>query len=385
MYTITYNLKRNENASESFYQDLEAYSHLVFKEMDELLYDALMGYFRYRRHEGLDNLYSHEEGYLEMLTLGVLWNVYSGDALATGESTNELLQRMVELRENNKRLKPIVDAFRGICLTFMMSPDLYDHMGVASPTRENFTKLLDWLEATGEFVYEVKRLNYWKAYLEEITEPKAIEILQLLISTGIWFEQDSLAVLGVYTENVERYLNELRPKHYWKEDVIFCGRRRVEYHLNMVASNWLNRAYKQSFQEKTKRIVFVPTCLKLLSNEDCQAETLGDWQVCKNCCEACQVSQLCQLEEEYNFKLYMLPHNASLKEKPENVDMDDVGVLGVACVLNLISGGWMLSERNIPAQCVMLDYCGCKGHWHHEGIPTSLDLNQFKRLLSRGL
>lgn len=383
MYTITYNLNRNENASESFYQDLEAYSHLVFSEMDEMLYDEMMGYFRYRRHEGLELLYSHEEGYLEMLTIGVLWNVYSGDALATGENTNELLQKMVELRENNKRLKPLVDAFRGICLTFMMSPDLYDHMGVASPTRENFRKLLDWLEATGEFVYEVKRLKYWEAYLSEITEPKSIEILQLLISAGIWFEQDCLAVLGPYTEHVERYLNELRPKHYWKEDVIFCGRRRVEYHLNMIGAEWLNRAYKKDFQEKTNRIVFVPTCLRALKEGECQAQFLGEWQVCTNCCGLCQVNQLSQLESEYDFKLYMLPHNASLKEQPESVDMEDVGVLGVACVLNLISGGWMLSDQGIPAQCVMLDYCGCKSHWHHEGIPTALDINQFKRLLSR--
>lgn len=385
MYTITYNLKKSGMTSDSFYQDLKTYSHLVYKELDEQLYDALMGFFRYRRHEGLDLLYSHEEGYLEMLSIGVLWLVYSGDALVSGETTNDLLQKMAELRESNKRLKPLVDAFRGICLTFMMSPDLYDHMGVASPTRENFKKLLDWLEATGEFVYEVKRLQHWATYLDDVTEPKAIEILELIISTGIWFEQDSQVVLGVYTEEVDRYLNEFRPKRYWKEDVIFCGRRRVEYHLNMIASEWLNTAYRKSFLEKTNRLVFVPTCLKLLDEQSCQAKSVGEWQICMHCQEECQVNQLSMLENEYNFHLYMLPHNASLKERPESVNMEDVGVLGVACVLNLISGGWMLSDQGIPAQCVMLNYCGCKGHWHHEGIPTELDINQFKRLLGRGI
>lgn len=380
MYTITYNLRHSDMTSEAFYNDLKAYGKEVFKELDELLYDPILAYFRFRIHEGLKKVYSYEEVYLELLTLGVLWTVYSGDALATKENTNELLQKLADIRENNKHLKPIADAFRGFCLTYMMSPDLYDHMGIATPTRANLNRLLDWLEATGEFKYEVSRLRHWERYLETMTEAKARELLETIISTGLWFEKDSIESIGQYTENVDRYLNEMRPKRYWKEDVIFCGRRRVEYHLNMVGAEWLNLGYRNEFLEKNNRIVLVPTCMKLLAEGDCQAEAFGELYKCVQCTEACQVNAVSQLKDEYGFKLYMVPHNSSLKNSPLEAPLDDVGIVGVSCVLNLISGGWMLNEMNIPAQCVLLDYCGCKGHWHQEGIPTGLNLQAFKAL-----
>jgi hypothetical protein len=59
----------------------------------------------------------------------------------------------------------------------------------------------------------------------------------------------------------------------------------------------------------------------------------------------------------------------------------DTGVVGVACVLNLISGGWLLDGMGISAQCVLLDYCGCKNHWSRENIPTEINIKQLKKVL----
>ncbi len=57
----------------------------------------------------------------------------------------------------------------------------------------------------------------------------------------------------------------------------------------------------------------------------------------------------------------------------------DTGIVGIACVLNLISGGWRLNDIVIPAQCVLLDYCGCKNHWNKEGVPTEINFNRLKK------
>ncbi len=381
MYTITYNLKQDTESAETFYRTLSVYSNDVYSELDELLYDQLLAYFRYYHHEG-GKIYTHEEGYLELLTLGVLWCVYSGDALATQPSTTNFLQMLADVRENNTQLKPIVDAFRGICLTAMMSPDLYDHMGVAAPTRENLTQLLDWLEATGEFKQEVLRLRHWENYMTTFTPEKAEHLLETIISLGLWFEKDSIEGLGEYTVQVDRYLNELRPKRYWKEDVIFCGRRRVEYHLNMVGAEWLNTAYRKDFLEKSQRVVLLPTCMSLLPKDDCKAHVVGDWLKCAHCSADCQVSQLTDLESKHNFQLFMVPHSSSIKSLPEGIEVSELGIIGVACVLNLISGGFMLAALNIPAQCVLLDYSGCKQHWHPEGMPTSLNAHRLVQLLT---
>lgn len=381
MYTITYNLRDDRESASAFYLKLRDYAHKVYEELDEQLYETVMSYFRYRRHEGLGQVYSLQEAYLELLSLGVYWTIYSGDAEATEPSTNEFLQSLVSLREINKQLKPLVDAFRGICLTAMMSPDLYDHIGIARPCVESFEQLLMWLEATGEFEYDAKRLKHWLLYAKTLSEEKANELLEWIVSLGLWFETDSAAHLGGYTENVDRYLNELRPKRYWKEDVIFCGRRRAEYHLNFVGSAWLNEAYRDAFIKREEKIVIMPTCMRIRQDDDCKASKVGDWLACTGCDPSCQVNQIRELEAVYNFKHFMVAHNMTLKNAPENIFSDKSGIVGISCALNLLSGGWMLAERDIPAQCVVLDYCGCKSHWHAEGMPTAIDINELKRVL----
>jgi hypothetical protein len=58
--------------------------------------------------------------------------------------------------------------------------------------------------------------------------------------------------------------------------------------------------------------------------------------------------------------------------------MKDTGIVGVACVLNLLSGGLKARRLGIPAQCILLDSCGCGNHWDIEGIPTVLNVDQLK-------
>ncbi len=383
MYTITYNLREDEERTVEFYSKLKQYSDQLYSELDEQLYDVAMHYFRYRRHEGLEQVYSLKECYLELLSLGVYWVVYSGDAEATEASTNEFMQSLSHLREINKQLKPLVDAFRGICLTAMMSPDLYDHMGIAEPSVESLEQLLSWLEATGEFDHESKRFSHWLAYLKTLSTEKSREILTEIISLGFFFETDSKGHLGAYTKGVDRYLNELRPKHYWKEDVIFCGRRRVEYHLNFIGGIWLNEAYQEAFKKASKKVVLTPSCMRIYQDDLCAAEKEGEWLVCSGCHPQCQVNQIKSLQSTYDFTHYMILHNSALRNAPPELLDEETAVLGIACALNLISGGFMLAAQKIPAQCVPLDYCGCKTHWHLEGMPTSIDLEQFKTLLRR--
>ena len=63
------------------------------------------------------------------------------------------------------------------------------------------------------------------------------------------------------------------------------------------------------------------------------------------------------------------------------MDRSEVGVDGVSCVLTNASGGWETRALGIPAQGVPLDYCGCRWHWHKEGIPTATNVDQVLRVL----
>lgn len=382
MYTITYNLQSSDGSSDAFYEKLSEFSSHVFRVLDEQFYDELLAFFRYRRHLDLEKIYSFEEGYLEMLSLGVFWQIYSGDALATDDGMTDFIQKLTLLREENKAFKPLIDAFRGLMMTAVMQPDLYDHMGISKPTVENFKDLLDWLDATGEFKHEVRRLRHWYQFAASLDAEAVHNLLTLCLSASLWFEKESNGCLGDYTQEVERYLNEMRPKRYWKEDVIFCGRRRVEYHLNMLAAEWLNKVNRDQFKGRPHKILLLPTCLRLNGESSCQAKDLGEKLICSHCDSLCQVSKATLLAESMNCTAYILPHSASLKQLPEAFSVEGTSVIGVACALHLISGGWMLNHLGIAAQCVMLDYCGCKAHWHHEGLPTSLSLRKLTHILA---
>lgn len=56
------------------------------------------------------------------------------------------------------------------------------------------------------------------------------------------------------------------------------------------------------------------------------------------------------------------------------------GIVGVSCPLTNVTGGWETRALGIPAQAVLLDYCGCSWHWRPgEGIMTDINLRQLLR------
>jgi len=312
--------------------------------------------------------------------LGVLWQVYSGDAAELDAAPKQILSQLVRMRERGGSLKPGVDFLRGILSTIFLSPDLYDNMFVLEASLKNMDKLMDWLEATGEFKYEVRRFRKWYEYLMTLSSQEISEILTTSLTLAVWFNVRSEEVLGSYTPNVERYLNELRPDRYWHEDVIFCGRRRVEYHLNMTGAEVMNRAYRDAFVKTSEKSVVLPACMRLLPESKCRVDSGR----CMRCNADCNVSQLTGLGMEHGFDVVVIPHTSSIsagRSRDHSFLDKDVGVIGVACVLNLISGGWMLKDMGVPAQCVLLDYCGCKSHWSEEGFPTGINVGQIKRIL----
>lgn len=386
MYTITYSLIENNGESDAFYRELSAFTDEVLAEMKSLTGSIVDGYISFRKNHGTARLCSREEDGFELLVLGTLWKVYSGDSNELEEVPKQLLTGLSKLRSQGCTLKLGVDFIRGILSTMFLSPDLYDHLYVLDVSMKHLDKLLDWLEATGEFCHEVARMREWEKYLMTLPDSSAQDILATSITLAAWFEGRSAEVLGRYTQNVDRYLNELRPERYWREDVIFCGRRRVEYHLNMLGAEIMNRAFRERFLNATQKAVLIPACMRLLPDDECKGRMDESGFHCMGCTAECNVFRLTKMGQEHGFRVEVVSHESSIsKNRTEHSAFNsDTGIVGVACVLNLISGGWLLDSMGIPAQCVLLDYCGCRNHWSREGIPTGINMEQLKRVLGIG-
>lgn len=372
MDTITYSLRAGAQNSDQYYRDVAAFTEDVLTECEHLIGPIV---------DACPTALSREERMLELLSLGILWHIYSDDAAELGALPAAVLARLAEWRQQSKTLKPAIDWARGILATLFLEPEDDPMLGYF--TVEYLDKLLDWLTATGEFRQEVSHLHPWRDWFATLPPARTTDHLVTAVALAIWFKDRSEAALGRYTAGVGRFLAEEHPCHRWREDVIFTGRKPVEYHLNMVGAEIMNRSFRADFERRPRKLVLVPACMRALPEEECKAEPSAMGLRCAACEPKCRVHQLTKLGEKHGFGVRILPHESDFAAgNGAGPGLDDVSIVGVACVTNLVAGGWKAQSMGLPAQCVLLDYAGCSGHWDEEGIPTEINIRQLKRILN---
>ena len=380
---ITYTLRDNQLRSDQYYRDIAVFTDEVLAEAKQRVAPLVETFQTYLEQTGRETLRSFAEYAFEVLTLGVLWRIYANETTGLTQAAQGLLVRLTRWREQYQFLKPIIDLPRGLLATFFLFPFPPRTRQTLRPTLENLNHLLSWLAATGDFKEEVKRLGTWRDYLANDPPEVVAKKLKLAFSFASWFETQSRARLGRYTPHVERFLNETHPGYRWREDVIFCGRRRVEYHLNMVGTEILNRSFRELFLKTDRKIVLLPPCMKAKPKNECEAETTPFGERCAACTPNCRVHQATRLGEKHGFTVLIMPHELSVfsNEKMRSAAEIKMGVVGVSCPLTNVTGGWETKELGVPAQGVLLDYCGCPWHWHPEGIPTDINFDQLLQVL----
>jgi hypothetical protein len=102
-----------------------------------------------------------------------------------------------------------------------------------------------------------------------------------------------------------------------------------------------------------------------------------------DCTPRCRVHQLKAMGRKHGFAVYLVPHESSVfsGEDGRKLIGEGTGIVGIACVSNLVAGGWKATALGLPPQCVLLDHCGCRKHWHDKGFPTDLNMAQLRKVL----
>lgn len=379
---ITYSLRDGKKNSSQYYREIAAFTDEVLGKIEAEAGKILAGYRMYIQSGGNEDARSPAEYGFELLTLGVLWQVYGGASIQLEEIPRRILVGLVHLRRRSGFLKPIADDLRGLLGARYLTTKMSQQDGVPQLNLENLGRLLKWLDAAGDFKEEVKRIHLWRSFLAELGEDEFRSALALALSLVVWFEERALQALGRYTPNVDRFLEEVHPSYAQREDAIFSGRSRIEYHLNMVGSEVLNRAFREDFIDTTRKIVILPPCMRA-KQEDCEARATPLGEHCAACTPGCRVHQVTKLGEKYGFDVFIMPHELSVFSnggiKPERGGK--MGIVGVSCPLTNVQGGWETKGLDVPAQGVLLDYCGCPWHWHPEGITTDINFNRLLQVL----
>ncbi len=372
---ITYSLRLDHPDSGDYYRHVAAFADTwqptAIREMAALI----AGFRAYRLEHGLPDRSDGEYAF-ELLATGVLLSEHAADITRMSGFTRALLKGLVSIQKRWPPAEPLIKRLRGWtgALARLFTPTPAG--GTGKPRPASFPALLDWLRANEENG-KAGRLAQWQNFLDDTA-------VAACLALAARFIEASQPALAQYTAQVPVFLKESAPQRGWDYDAEFVSRTRPEYHLGMLGTEVLNRAYRQRFAATTQRIVIVPPCMRLQPEEQCKAVATPFGARCQACTSACRVHQLTRLGEKQGFGVFIMPDELRVFKaggKSDRLGSAPAGVVGVSCALTNWSGGWDVDELGIPAQGLLLDYCGCSYHWDKHGIPTDINFKQIEEII----
>ncbi len=392
---LVYNLRNGSCDSNAFYAETSRFAEKIVARIDDHAGPILDGYCRHLRVYIEEAPRSRGEYEVEFLTLGMALRRYETAAQALSGWVVTLAQFLILLRRNVPILKAPADWLRAklsrhfFLPSILSSPECYplarndvEQPGPGSPLAR-LSRLIRWLGATGEYEQEALRLKNWRNYLATLTPENARHCMCAAIESFDDFACEAASTLGTFTEGVNRFLSGEYAHRRCREDQVFCGRPPVEYHLNMLAADVMNLGLQDSFKRTARKVVLVPACMRGAKAEVCKARIHGVDMTCMACDPNCAVNRITQRMRKLGARVYLVPHSSGFSRWLDRWERETgVGVTAVACMLNILPGGFEMRSRRIASQCLPLDYPGCKKQWDAKGIPTAINEDRLVRLIA---
>ena len=147
----TYSLKAGDQSSEEYYGVVRKFADEVMRHAASTVSPFVHSYMEFLQTYHLERIRAEGEYVLELLSFGILWNVYGGYAMATRRAPFVLLARMAEWRKRHQKIKPVIDLLRGVLITEFLFPQKTAALSSVRPMLPEADRLARWLYATGEF------------------------------------------------------------------------------------------------------------------------------------------------------------------------------------------------------------------------------------------
>lgn len=187
-------------------------------------------------------------------------------------------------------------------------------------------------------------------------------------------------VLGDYTEKTEEHLRTLPVSKFWDRRL---ATTREQYHLYMIEVELTNRLNISRFVRCDKKIALMPYCLQDFTVNCKSAKNGFDYQ-CRHCSGKCYQNHASQILKNNHIEPYIwMGGNMKQLAKYTIRKEKSFGVLGIACIPELIWGMRSCSENKIPVVGIPLNANRCI-RWFGRFFPNSIDLNELERVLACG-
>jgi uncharacterized protein len=195
------------------------------------------------------------------------------------------------------------------------------------------------------------------------------------------FSANKFDKVSQYTLKTAEYLKTLSLSGIWD------GRLRTkewQYHLYMLEIELTNRINKPLFSKSEFKMALLPYCLHDLKKE-CKSSSDGLEYVCRTCSKECYINNITKTLAESGVKgyIWMQAGLGSLLKKLSG-EYKTIGILGIACIPELVNGMRKCDKYSIPAIGIPLDANRCV-RWMGEFYDNSVNLDQLERLLSDNL
>jgi hypothetical protein len=378
-----YDLCWDKSSSDEFYATAGRVADEAVVAVETKARVLLDGYQRHIRFLA-ESPRSRGEYAIELLTLGMALHCYEGAAERTAGWIVRLARRLTRARSRSTSAKALLDWIRAGIAKHAFASALGSGARKSGSAVERMTRLVRWLEATGEFNQESKRLRNWNSFLAQFKPETATQWLQVAEELFEEFEWDAAETLGCYTLNVRFFVRREQSHPLWREDLLFRSKTAAEYHLSMVAAEVMNRGLREDFERTQERVLLVPTCMRGKRYLECRARMDGVDITCTGCDPECTVNRITKRMRAQGIAVYMVPHASGFSRVLSRWENTSYGVAAVACMLNILPGGYEMRERQIASQCVPLDFPGCRKHWDEKGFPTAVNEERLVQIAAGG-
>jgi len=250
--------------------------------------------------------------------------------------------------------------------------------GIAYSTEEYYRTVRELADAclarqpdTPALIAEIRRLGKRPRLARRLSSGDGPSLAHFLVQTAS-------TRLSPYTQAVHDHLRELSLLERLDGVLSFTE---VQYHLAMLEIELMNRAFGPAFLGAGRKLAFLPHCLRDLEAA-CRASDSGIDYACKGCSVCCNVNAVSTLLLQHGIEPYIwMQANLKLLFREISKNEGGLGVMGIACVPELVRGMRMCAKFDIPVMGVPLNANRC-ARWMGEFLPTSIDLDAVGRLLT---
>ncbi len=197
-----------------------------------------------------------------------------------------------------------------------------------------------------------------------------------------WIKSDP-AVLEIitelkgYTHNVKEHLRSQSPIHFGNNRVYT---KEYQYPVYFLEFALVNRMNKRRFLDTEYKLALLPHCIRI-DIENCKAKQDEIDYKCVKCSKNCYIKEITDMLEEHDINSYLwMNRKLRYTLKAAHQNNKTMGVLGIACIPELISGMGKCMKYNLPVVGLPLNANRCI-RWMGDFYENSVNLNELEKLV----